>query len=84
MSGHDPEGQGGGVGALVAAGLVGGIVGLIVAIAVTSAILSGEGANALEWAVTFIFICFFAIPLGIGAALGLSGHLRDRRAKRPQ
>jgi len=76
-----PPVSAGGVAALVAAGVVGGIAGVLVALGVTYALLSGEGVDALVWTVTFVFICFFGIPLGVGAALGLSGHFRDRKAK---
>jgi len=60
------------------AALVGGIAGAVVAFAVTYALLSGQGVNALVWAVTLIFFCIFGIPLGAGAAAGLSGYIRGR------
>ena len=63
------------------AALAGGIVGAVLAFAATYALLSGQEVNALVWAVTLVFFCVFAIPLGAGAAAGLSGHIRGRNRK---
>ena len=67
------------IGCLVA--LVGGITGVVVGIAVTYVLLSGQGVDALVWAVTFVFFGFIGGALGIGAALGSAAYVRDRRTK---
>jgi hypothetical protein len=61
--------------------LVGGIVGAAVGIAVTYGVLSGQGVDALVWAVTFVLFGFVGGALGVGAALALAGHVRDRKTK---
>jgi hypothetical protein len=35
------------------------------------------------WAAAFIFFGFFGVALGAGAALGLAGYIRGRKAKPP-
>ena len=55
-------------GVLVA--LFGAVAGAAIGVGLTFALLSGEDADAFVWLASFIFFCFFAIPIGaVGASL---------------
>lgn len=69
------------LGCLVA--LLGGTVGAALGVVVTYVILRGQGADALEWAVTGVFLALIGLVLGAGAGAGVGGYLRDHVASRP-
>jgi hypothetical protein len=60
--------------------LVGGILGGAAGLLITYALLSGVGANALVWAVTFMAFGAIGVVLGAAAAAGIAGFVRDRKS----